>query len=73
MKNNQEYYKKYQEMLNKNISVQDWKNFCYQVLNKLMIENQDILKRMKDEQGFKWDLFPLNYKTDEIELITLQL
>lgn len=52
MKNNQEYYKKYQEMLSKNISLQDWKNFCYQLLNKLMIENQDILKRMKDEQGF---------------------
>ena len=39
-------------MVNGYISVKEWKILCLKYLENLMEENQDILKRMKDEKNF---------------------
>ena len=51
-KNMKEYDTNYQLMVNGYISVKEWKNLCLKYLENLMKENQDILKRMKDEKNF---------------------
>ena len=47
-----EYNTNYQLMINGEISVKEWKILCLKYLENLMEENQDILKRMKDEKNF---------------------
>lgn len=47
-----EYNTNYQLMVNGYISTKEWKNLCLKYLDNLMKENQDILKRMKDEKNF---------------------
>ena len=51
-KNMKEYDTNYQLMVNGYISVKEWKILCLKYLENLMEENQDILKRMKDEKNF---------------------
>ena len=51
-KNMKEYDTNYQLMVNGYISVKEWKILCLRYLENLMEENQDILKRMKDEKNF---------------------
>ena len=51
-KNMKEYNTNYQLMVNGYISVKEWKILCLKYLENLMKENQDILKRMKDEKNF---------------------
>ena len=51
-KNMKEYDANYQLMVNGYISVKEWKILCLKYLENLMKENQDILKRMKDEKNF---------------------
>ena len=51
-KNMKEYDTNYQLMVNGYISVKEWKILCLKYLQNLMKENQDILKRMKDEKNF---------------------
>ena len=51
-KNTKEYDTNYQLMVNGYISVKEWKILCLKYLENLMKENQDILKRMKDEKNF---------------------
>lgn len=51
-KNMKEYDTNYQLMVNGYISVKEWKILCLKYLENLMKENQDILKRMKDEKNF---------------------
>ena len=47
-----EYDINYQLMINGYFSTKEWKILCLQYLENLMKENQDILKRMKDEKNF---------------------
>ena len=47
-----EYNTNYQLMINGDISIKEWKILCLKYLENLMEENQDILKRMKDEKNF---------------------
>ena len=51
-KNMKEYDTNYQLMVSGYISVKEWKILCLKYLENLMEENQDILKRMKDEKNF---------------------
>ena len=51
-KNMKEYDTNYQLMVNGYISIKEWKILCLKYLENLMKENQDILKRMKDEKNF---------------------
>ena len=51
-KNMKEYDTNYQLMVNGYISVKECKILCLKYLENLMKENQDILKRMKDEKNF---------------------
>ena len=51
-KNMKEYDTNYQLMINGDISIKEWKILCLKYLENLMEENQDILKRMKDEKNF---------------------
>ena len=51
-KNMKEYNTNYQLMINGYISIKEWKILCLKYLENLMEENQDILKRMKDEKNF---------------------
>ena len=51
-KNMKEYDTNYQLMVNGYISVKEWKILCLKYLENLMKENQDRLKRMKDEKNF---------------------
>ena len=51
-KNMKEYDTNYQLMVNGYISVKEWKILCLKYLENLMEENQDIVKRMKDEKNF---------------------
>ena len=51
-KNMKEYDTNYQLMVNGYISVKEWKILCLKYLENWMKENQDILKRMKDEKNF---------------------
>ena len=51
-KNMKEYDTNYQLMINGEISIKEWKILCLKYLENLMEENQDILKRMKDEKNF---------------------
>ena len=51
-KNMKEYNTNYQLMINGDISIKEWKILCLKYLENLMEENQDILKRMKDEKNF---------------------
>ena len=51
-KNMEEYNTNYQLMINGDISIEEWKILCLKYLENLMEENQDILKRMKDEKNF---------------------
>ena len=52
IKNMKEYNTNYQLMINGDISIKEWKILCLKYLENLMEENQDILKRMKDEKNF---------------------
>lgn len=45
----EKYYEKFEEYCRREISREEWQDFCTFFLEELMEENVDILKRLKEE------------------------
>lgn len=46
--NIKEYYKTYVLYKKKKISEDEWRNFCAEYFEKMLVDNKDILKRLKE-------------------------
>jgi hypothetical protein len=48
MINSEQYYEMWQKLLNKEISEQAWKEYCFKLLAQILEENKDVMRRLKE-------------------------